>query len=174
MGFSLRPNARYGNIFELDATTLKHRGITLLLADLDNTLIPYEEKMPDARIKAWAKSLEAGGVTLFILSNSRKPTRARAFAEALGVPFLGHAGKPGRAGFDEAMARMGCAPAQTAMVGDQIFTDILGANHAGVLSLLVKPIRFGTPFRALRYALETPFRLSASREEIDVSTRSGK
>ena len=61
-------------------------------------------------------------------------------------------------GFQRAMARMGAAPEETAIVGDQIFTDIWGGNRAGVLTLLVHPIQFGTVFRGLRYGLETPFR----------------
>ena len=66
--------------------------------------------------------------------------------------------KTGRDGFRRAMARCAAQPAQTAIVGDQIFTDIWGGNRAGVLTLLVKPIEFGTVFRALRYGIETPFR----------------
>mgnify|MGYP002703986462 CR=1 FL=1 len=62
------------------------------------------------------------------------------------------------------MERMGAAPEETVMVGDQIFTDILGANRAGVTPLLVKPIRLaGNPGRYLRYAVETPFRLLGKR-----------
>ena len=59
------------------------------------------------------------------------------------------------------LARMNAAPEEAAIVGDQIFTDILGGNRAGVLTLLVHPIRFGTVFRALRFGIETPFRAGA-------------
>ena len=68
-------------------------------------------------------------------------------------------------GFQRAMARMGVGPEQTAIVGDQIFTDIWGGNNAGVLTLMVKPVQFGTLFRLLRYGLETPFRCKASQGE---------
>lgn len=62
------------------------------------------------------------------------------------------------------MKRMGCTPEQTVMVGDQIFTDTLGANNAGVTPLLVEPIRLaGNPGRYLRYAVETPFRVLGRR-----------
>ena len=106
----------------------------------------------------------AQGIALFILSNSRKPGRAQNFAQALGVPFQGRSGKPRRRGYLQAMERMGCTPAQTAMVGDQIFTDTLGANNAGVTPLLVEPIQLaGNPGRYLRYAAETPFRLLGKR-----------
>ena len=82
-------------------------------------------------------------------------------AEALGIPYEGHAGKPKSGGFRRALARMNAAPEEAAIVGDQIFTDILGGNRAGVLTLLVHPIRFGTVFRALRFGIETPFRAGA-------------
>ena len=109
-------------------------------------------------------ALAAQGIALFILSNSRKPGRAQNFAQALGVPFQGRSGKPRRRGYLQAMERMGCTPAQTVMVGDQIFTDTLGANNAGVTPLLVEPIQLaGNPGRYLRYAAETPFRLLGKR-----------
>ena len=63
------------------------------------------------------------------------------------------------------MTRLGAAPEQTAIVGDQIFTDIWGGNNAKVLTILVKPIQFGTAFRVARYGVETPFRTRAKRGE---------
>ena len=115
-------------------------------------------------MRAWKEALDGQGVTLFILSNNRHPQRPERFANALGVPFLGHAGKPKPDGFRRAMEQMGRTPAQTAIVGDQIFTDILGGRNAGVLTLLVEPIRLaGNPGRYLRYAAEWPFRILGKR-----------
>ena len=147
------------DIFEITGAALKRRGIRLLLADLDNTLVPYKVTRPPDRVAAWKEELKSNGIELFLLSNSRKPGRARNFAEKLGIPFQGHSGKPKKAGYLRAMERMGAKPEETIMVGDQIFTDTLGANNAGVTPLLVKPIRLaGNPFRYVRYAIETPFR----------------
>ena len=113
---------------------------------------------------AWKQALEDQGIQLFLLSNSRKPGRAQSFAQRLGIPYQGHSGKPRRAGYLRAMERMGRRPEETVMVGDQIFTDTLGANNAGVVPLLVEPIRLaGNPGRYLRYAAETPFRLLGKR-----------
>ena len=110
-------------------------------------------------MRAWNEGLRAAGVTLFVLSNNRHAERPRVFCQALGVPFIGHAGKPKAGSFFKAMERMGVSPAQTAIVGDQIFTDILGGNRAGVTTILVRPIRLaGNPGRYLRYAAELPFR----------------
>lgn len=155
---NLTPDFLFESIYAIDPTRLRARGVTLLLADLDNTLAPYGVQTPSEEVRAWKEQMEAAGVTLFILSNSRKPGRAARFAQDLGVPYEGHAGKPKGGGFRRAMARCAAQPAQTAIVGDQIFTDTWGGNRAGVLTLLVKPIEFGTVFRALRYGIETPFR----------------
>ena len=164
MAFSVLPHWTGGSIFDIDPAALARRGITLLLADLDNTLAPYGVPEPAEAVRAWTRALEEARVTLFILSNNRHPQRPERFAHALGVPFLGHAGKPKPGGFLRAMERMGRTPAQTAIVGDQIFTDILGGRNAGVFTLLVEPIRLaGNPGRYLRYAVEWPFRMIAKR-----------
>ena len=162
---NLIPDYLFESIYTIDIERLRARGVTLLLADLDNTLIPYSQKLPTDDIRAWRDRLKAAGITLFILSNSRKPGRAKRFAEALEVPYMGHAGKPRSGGFVRAMAQMGVTPSQTAIVGDQIFTDIWGGNNAGVLTLMVRPIEFGTLFRKARYGVETPFRTRAKGGE---------
>lgn len=165
MSLSPIPRGVYPSVTDISPQALAAKGIKLVLADLDNTLVPYKVITPPAEIVAWKEALEAAGITLFLLSNSRKPGRAQRFAEQLGIPYQGHSGKPKRAGYLRAMERMGVTPAQTVMVGDQIFTDTLGANNAGVIPLLVRPIRLaGNPGRYLRYAVETPFRLLGRRK----------
>ena len=164
MRFSLRPDRVFDGYEQIEGQELARRGIRLLLADLDNTLVPYRVTEPSVEVVAWKKALEENGIQLFLLSNSRKPGRAQRFAEKLGIPYQGHSGKPKRGGYLRAMERMGCTPEQTVMVGDQIFTDTLGANNAGVIPLLVEPIRLaGNPGRYLRYAVETPFRVLGRR-----------
>ena len=128
------------SIFDIEPAALARRGIRLLLADLDNTLAPYGEPEPTQAVRDWAAALGEQGITLFVLSNNRHPERPRRFSQALGVPFLGHAGKPKPGGIRRAMEQMGCTPEQTAIVGDQLFTDVYGANRAGIYGILVKPI----------------------------------
>ena len=161
MTFSMIPREWYESVLELDGAALRAQGITLLLLDLDNTLSPYRDHEPDGALRDFVAELRAAGVEPFILSNSRKPTRVQAFAEKLGVPYLRRAGKPGRGGFLQALEMMGRRPEEAAMAGDQIFTDILGANRTGIFSILVRPLRMDTVFRLLRYGLETPFRRCA-------------
>ena len=158
------PHGFYDSVLDIRPQELTRRGITLLLADLDNTLVPYKTPLPTEELKRWKQELAAGGVELFLLSNSRKPGRPGRFAEDLGIGFVGRAGKPKRAGYRQAMARTGRTPEQTAIVGDQIFTDILGGKRAGITTVLVRPIRLaGNPGRYIRYWVETPFRLVARR-----------
>ena len=164
MSLSPIPRGVYPSVTDISPRALAEKGIRLVLADLDNTLVPYRATEPPAELMAWKEALEENGIRLFLLSNSRKPGRAQKFAEKLGIPFQGHSGKPKRGGYLKAMERMGARPEETVMVGDQIFTDTLGANNAGVPPLLVRPIRLaGNPGRYLRYAAETPFRLLGRR-----------
>lgn len=165
MLFSLLPWRRANSIFELTGESLEGEGVSLLMADLDNTLIPYCAQDPTDALRAWHADLAAHGVTLFLLSNSRRPKRPLRFAAGLGVDYLDHAGKPKTSGFSRAMERYGVTAEQCAMAGDQIYTDVLGANLAGVRSILVEPIRLsGNPGRYLRYWAELPMRfLSRSR-----------
>ena len=148
------------NIYEVSGEALARRGIKLLLADLDNTLVPYGVPLPDQKVMNWRDELHAYGITLFVLSNNRHESRPRVFSEGLEVPYIGHAGKPKTRSFYKAMEQMHVTKEQTAIIGDQIFTDVLGGNRAGVTTILVKPIRLaGNPGRYLRYAVEIPFRL---------------
>ena len=164
MPLSPIPRGVYPSVTDISPKVLAEKGVKLVLADLDNTLVPYRVTEVPSEVAAWKEELEACGIRLFLLSNSRRPGRAQQFAEKLGIPYQGHSGKPKKAGYLRAMERIGVSSAETVMVGDQIFTDTLGANNAGVTPLLVKPIRLaGNPGRYIRYAAETPFRLLGKR-----------
>lgn len=164
MSLSLIPRGVYSSVTDISPRMLAEKGVKLVLADLDNTLVPYKVTQPPPAVAAWKEELARCGIRLFLLSNSRKPGRARQFAEQLGIPYQGHSGKPKKAGYLRAMEQMGVKPEETVMVGDQIFTDTLGANNAGVAPLLVEPIQLaGNPGRYIRYAVEAPFRLLGKR-----------
>lgn len=161
---SLLPWKQADSIYDLTGESLERSGIRFLLADLDNTLCRYSDAEPDDALRSWLTDLRAHGVELFLLSNSRKPRRPARFARALGIGYLGHAGKPKTAGFQKALAQLGAEPGACAMVGDQVFTDVWGANRAGVRSILVRPISLrGNPGRYLRYWVELPVRHIARR-----------
>ena len=164
MAFSLIATGRVNDIFQLEPQTLKEKGITLLLADLDNTLTPYSSEVPTEEVRRWKAELEEKGITLFVVSNSRKATRVPNYCNDLGIGFVRHSGKPGIKGFIRALKENGRRAEETLMVGDQIFTDVLGANRAGLRVILVEPIRLaGNPGRYLRYAVEVPFRFAVKK-----------
>ena len=140
MSFSLIPRGVYPAVTHISPKALAEKSVRLVLADLDNTLVPYGVTEPPEEIVAWKQALEAQGIQLFLLSNSRRPGRAQGFAQRLGIPYQGHSGKPRRAGYLRAMERMGVTPDQTVMVGDQIFTDVWGANRAGIYTMLTQPV----------------------------------
>ena len=153
------------SIYFLIPQRLQEAGVRLVLADLDNTLTPYEEALPSPALRRWKEELEQNGITLFVVSNSRKSRRCPDFCKALGVPYVRHAGKPSRRGFRQALQDTGLSAQQAVMVGDQIFTDVWGANRAGIRSILVKPLAWGkNPLRRVRYAAETPFRILGKRK----------
>ena len=158
MSNPLIPQHYFEHLSDIRPDWLQAQGIRLLLADLDNTLSAYRERTASPEIHTWKDGLTKAGITLFIFSNSRKPTRARTYAESLGVPFINRAGKPSTRSFRRVMAQQGFTPAETAIVGDQIFTDVLGGNRSGVTTLLLRPKALDTAFRRLRFRLETPFR----------------
>lgn len=161
----LAPRRVVNSIFDLDPRDLASQGIRLVMCDLDNTLVPYEEALPSPALRSWKAALEGQGIALYVVSNSRKSRRCPDFCAALGIPCVRHAGKPGRKGFLQALEETGVPADRALMVGDQIFTDIWGANRAGVCSVLVRPIAWGkNPLRRVRYAIEAPFRWAGKRK----------
>lgn len=157
MGFSFIPDIKVESVFDIVPDMLQERGISLLLLDLDNTLAPYSGGTPTRELLAWKKELEEAGIRLFIVSNT-KSERARIFAESFGVSFIQRARKPSSSGILQALKSCGKLKKQAALAGDQIFTDILGANLSGITSIVVRPLKLKNPLIALRYFVEIPFR----------------
>ncbi len=157
MGFSLLADVEAKTILELSPQWLQARGITLLLLDFDNTIVPYTSSQPTEEFLRWRDQLSQAGIRIMVVSNSRKSRRVPDFCETWGIPWIRHAGKPNPKGIRRAMERMGEIPEHTAMAGDQTFTDVLGGNLAGVTSILVYPLYFSNPFQRIRYAIERPF-----------------
>lgn len=145
---------------------LQTLGVRLLLTDLDYTLAPKRQKEADDAVKAWIDALHAAGIELVILSNNRNPLRVRRFCAPLGVSFVGHAQKPARRGYRRAMERFGASPQETAMLGDKLLTDTLGARRSGLTMLMVEPK--GGPvglWNHVLHALQEPFKAGAAHDE---------
>ena len=158
MKFSLVPDISADLVTRIDAKLLKGGGVSLLLVDLDNTLASYSDEGPSMEVLGWKQSLEREGIELFIVSNT-KTDRAGRYAAALGINYVNRARKPSTKAVKAVIESLGHTAASSALVGDQIFTDVLCANRCGAVSIVVKPIKFGNPFFAVRYFFEIPFRL---------------
>jgi len=155
----LVPDRLYRSYEELSAEALRAMGITLLLCDLDYTLAPKSVRRPDADLREWIGELSAGGVRVMIVSNNRSGKRVSEFCAELGIPYEGHAGKPGTGGIRRAMARVNATVKDTALLGDKLLTDVLAANRAGITSLMVEP-RGGalTAWQKVLHAMQEPFK----------------
>ena len=158
MSFSPVPDYKFIALVDISAVFLKKHGVSLLMLDLDNTIAPYGTTRPAAEVIAWANSLMSEGIALHIVSNSKKTGRVSSFAEALEISYINRAKKPSPRAVRELLAKLQIDPKAAALVGDQIYTDVLAANGARVMSIVVRPIKFTNVFLALRFALELPFR----------------
>ncbi len=139
IGNRLRPRELAPTVYDINFDLLWGNGIRGLVFDLDNTIVPWREPEPDPRLIEFFAALRAKGFKLCIVSNAR-PARCARFAEALGVPALPDCGKPRRAGFLRALETMHSQPGETAVIGDQVFTDVFGANRVGLYTVLVTPL----------------------------------
>lgn len=165
MRFSMCPARVFSDYSRISPAYLTGRGVRLLLCDLDYTLAPKYQPDPDEELRRWLAEVQAAGVTVMILSNNRSPARVERFCRDLGITCEGHAGKPSAKGFRRAMERCGVTPQETAMLGDKLLTDMLGAHNAGVLPVMVEPL--GGPRGAwnhVLHALQAPWK-AASRKK---------
>jgi len=157
MRFSPIPDHSFDKLTDVTPEFLKQRGIDLLLLDLDNTIAPYGTYEVEPDILAWAENMKSASVDLMIVSNSRSD-RPERFAESLDINYIKLAKKPSRKGVIRAMKLKGRCESETALAGDQVYTDALAANRSGVTSIVVEPISLKNPLLAARYVLEIPFR----------------
>jgi len=127
------------SIFKIDYQGLKSSGLMFLLYDLDNTLVARDDGRVSDELKALFTQLKSEGFKIIIISNNWGE-RVRSFGAGAGVPVLGRAAKPFGWAYKRAMAKIGARPNQTVAIGDQLFTDIFGANRLGLKTVLVTPV----------------------------------
>lgn len=164
MPFSLIPDRVFDRYSDITAQMLLDRGVKLLLCDLDYTLAPRAVAVPNDALRRWLDEMRTAGITVMILSNNRSGERVNTFCKDLRIPYVGHAGKPSRRGYREAMQKAGVSTAQTAMLGDKLLTDVLGAKRSGVLALMVEPM--GGPvgtWNHILHLLQRPFKFISKR-----------
>ena len=141
---------------DVTAENLQSRGITFLMMDFDNTIVPYTTDVPTQAMRAWLEDMKASGIGLCVVSNSKRP-RVVTFCKEYGLACVTHAKKPFQKGISECLARFHLQPQAAALVGDQIYTDVLGANCAGLTSVLISAIDNHTIWLKLRHIAELPF-----------------
>lgn len=126
-------------ITDVTAGDLRQLGVSGLLLDVDNTLTTHDNPEVASQVLEWLRQRRAEGLRLVVVSNN-KPERVAPFARQLELPFQANAGKPLPRGYRAAAAHLGLPPERCAVIGDQIFTDIVGANLAKMPSILLEPI----------------------------------
>ena len=135
----LYPDLYVDSIYHLDFEKLSNNGIEGIITDLDNTLIAWRDQELTRYLSDWLKEAEKRQLKLCIVSNNQN-SRVYNFAEKAGLPAVANANKPRRKAFKQALEKIELPPEKVAVIGDQIFTDVLGGNRMGMFTILVVPI----------------------------------
>jgi len=165
MPFSLLPRLMTRELPDLTPEMLHAKGIRLLMLDFDNTIVPYTTNTPTEAMESWLRMMTESDIQLCVVSNSKRD-RVKIFCGKYGIPCITHAKKPFSKGIRECIDRFKIPEEACALVGDQIFTDTLGANCAGITSILVKAIDNHNIWLKLRHVAEMPFILFARKRRI--------
>ena len=138
---TLVPDIYCDDIYGITPEYIKGMGIEAVILDIDNTLVPYEIAEPTEEVRAWLNALTEAGIKVAFVSNNHAP-RVDKFNESLGFPAFPDSGKPFKKACRKAMEVLGSKPETTAIIGDQVFTDVLAGRNAGLkAAFLVKPIK---------------------------------
>ncbi len=135
----LKPKLFVDSIYHIDFEKLRNRGIKGIIIDLDNTITEWNNSELSNKAVDWFKVMADCNLKACIASNNSK-ARVVEVADKLGIPYIAKAIKPRTGAFKKAMKTMGTTPEETAVVGDQIFTDILGGNRLNLFTVLVVPL----------------------------------
>ena len=165
MRFSLLPAFITEKLTDLTPEFLKEQGIDLLMLDIDNTIVPYTTSEATEEMDAWIKNILVSDLKVCVVSNSRKD-RVKIFCQQYGIDCITHAKKPFSKGIRECLSRYGLPENTCALAGDQIYTDVLGANCAGVQAILVKAIDNHNFWLKARHILEKPWIFAARKRRI--------
>jgi len=135
-----RPTLQAPSLDLISVEQLVQDGIRGLIIDLDNTMTPWNAVEVGAQVAEWFIKVKSAGIRACVVSNNKKRQRVAVVAEQLGIPFVFRATKPRGRAFRSGMELLGTGHKDTAVIGDQLFTDILGGNRLGLYTILVTPI----------------------------------
>ncbi len=133
----LTPDIYLEHVSMVTPKLLEKRGIKALILDVDNTLTRHNSQELSKEVEDWISLMKANGIKLMIASNNNAP-RVAPFAQKIGIEAIPNSMKPFPVGYRKAQEKMGLPAQQIAVVGDQVYTDIVGANCCGMLSIMVK------------------------------------
>ena len=166
MPFSFLPGIMADKTTDITPELLRSRNIRLLMLDFDNTIVPYTTTVPTEQMSRWLQAMNAlEDIQVCIVSNSHND-RVPKFCRERDIAVITHAKKPFPKGINECLEKYGIPAKEAALVGDQIYTDTLGANFAGVTSILVKAIDNHNFWLKARHVLEKPFIFAARNRRI--------
>ena len=165
MSFSFLPQIIAGDVTQLTPDFLDAKGIRLLMLDFDNTIVPYTTNIPTEQMHNWLEMMKISRVQICVVSNSKRD-RVKIFCDKYGIDCITHAKKPFPKGIRECLKRYDLPASACALAGDQIYTDVLGANGCGVCSVLVKAIDNHNFWLKARHILELPFIFVARKRKI--------
>lgn len=150
------PSCHFNSIYEITPEILGRDGVGALVLDIDNTLVTYGTEKPTAPVVEWINKLRGGGIGITIASNNGRD-RVEKFCEGLDVFFTYKSGKPLTKCVTLSSKKFGIPKKNVAVVGDQIFTDVLCASFSGAKSYLVTPLNSPeNPFIRFKRVLEKP------------------
>lgn len=135
----LYPKMHFNKVEQITIEFLQEKQIKALILDVDNTLIDYHRKMEESVVQ-WAKYIKKQGIKLYILSNTNHKEKVEEVAKKLEVPYQNLAKKPFKTGFLKVQRELAENAENIGVVGDQIFTDIIGGNRCHMFTILVEPI----------------------------------
>jgi HAD superfamily phosphatase (TIGR01668 family) len=135
----LIPDMIVESVHKIDLDFLRNKGITSLILDIDNTLLPKKAKFLDEDTVEWLEKAKEKGFKICLVSNNTRK-RVNQLREKTGIPGIAWAIKPRKGAFKKALKLLDAKPHETALIGDQIFTDILGGKRVGLFTILVKPL----------------------------------
>ncbi|TDA67723.1 MAG: YqeG family HAD IIIA-type phosphatase [Clostridia bacterium] len=135
----IKPGLYVSSLARVPVGVLVDRGIKGLVVDLDNTVTLWNDDYLAPEVLEWFSTVSRAGLKACLTSNN-SPERGRRVVERLALPAVFNCGKPRRRGLRQALEVLGMTPRETALIGDQIFTDVLGGNRLGLYTILVRPI----------------------------------
>ena len=136
---NIYPKAYLKNVQEITIQFLMKNKIKALILDVDNTLIDYYKNLSDEVVE-WAHTLQGQGIKMYILSNTNKKEKVVNVAKKLEIPYKMFARKPSRRGFRKIQEELKINPENIGVVGDQIFSDVIGGNRSKMFTILVDPV----------------------------------